>query len=81
MTEMSELREKVHDLEVTVARLDERVGHLVDAVDALITQTNPLVAAVAKGKGYIAAVALVAAALGGGLRELVNWWSDRGGTS
>lgn len=79
MTEISELREKVHDMQVNVARLEERVSVLITSVDSLATRMNPIAAAVQKGKGYVAAVAIVCAVIGGGVRELFGFW--RGGGS
>lgn len=70
MSDLSDLREKVYDLQESNARLEERVASLTTSVDALRVQLNPLIVSVAKGKGYLAAVALVSAAIGASIKQV-----------
>lgn len=78
MSELVDLREKVTDLMVATARLEEQVTTLTTTVSALQTKLEPLIGAVNKGKGYMAGIAIAGAVIGGSVRDLFSYFTNRG---
>lgn len=70
----SELRERVSNLEVTVARLEEGQAGVKVAVESLTTRLEPVIKTVTQAKAYLAGAAVAIAIVSQGARDAVDWF-------
>lgn len=73
MSELSDLRERVSNLEVTVARLEEGQVGVKSAVESLTTRLEPLIKTVTQAKAYLAGAAVAIAIVSQGTRDIADW--------
>lgn len=72
MSEINDLREKVGDLQVGVARLEERVASQGSTIDAMRSELRPLVKMGERWKAIVGIAMTLAATVGAWISEMIQ---------